>query len=469
MSALTESQNVEWKESWHDKYLQWVCGFANAQGGELYIGVNDAGEVVGVDNAKRLLEDIPNKIQTTMDVVASVDLLTEGEKEYIRITVKPSIYPVSYKGGYHYRSGSTKQQLTGLALTQFLMGKAGLHWEDEPIDGVSVDDLDKESFDIFRREALRRDRMSAEDLAVTNEQLLESLDLLAEDGRLTRAAILLFHRHPERWVRENEIRIGRFHGDTDLRFQDEIGGSLMLQADRVIDVIFEKYLYAEVSYDVDVRVETYPYAREALREAVYNALMHSDRMQRNATQIWVGDDILYISDNRPLTSEWTVEQLQGHHKSVPTNPHIANAFYRAGYVERWGRGIRKMAEECRKHGNKPPEIMLGRGDFTLKFEPLFAMTLNAPVYVGGNGEGNVAKDPTINPTINPTITEQRVLAAIREDPSVVQRVLAERLGMSRSSVADHTANLQEKGLLRREGSRKSGHWIVLWSGEEDDE
>ena len=174
MSALAESQNVEWKESWHDKYLQWVCGFANAQGGELYIGVNDAGEVVGVDNAKRLLEDIPNKMQTTMDVVASVDLLTDGDKEYIRITVKPSIHPVSYRGSYHYRSGSTKQQLTGLALTQFLMEKAGLHWEDEPIDGVGVDDLDKESFDIFRREALRRDRMSAEDLDVTNEQLLES-------------------------------------------------------------------------------------------------------------------------------------------------------------------------------------------------------------------------------------------------------------------------------------------------------
>ena len=57
-----EKQNIEYKESWRDEYLKWICGFANAQGGTLYIGMNDKGEVVGVDNAKRLLEDIPNKV-----------------------------------------------------------------------------------------------------------------------------------------------------------------------------------------------------------------------------------------------------------------------------------------------------------------------------------------------------------------------------------------------------------------------
>ena len=58
---MSESQNIEWKESWRDEYLKWICGFANAQGGKIYIGMNDDGEVVGVEKSKKLLEDIPNK------------------------------------------------------------------------------------------------------------------------------------------------------------------------------------------------------------------------------------------------------------------------------------------------------------------------------------------------------------------------------------------------------------------------
>ena len=57
---MAESQNIEYKESWRDEYLKWVCGFANAQGGKIYIGCDDNGEVVGVKDAKRLMEEIPN-------------------------------------------------------------------------------------------------------------------------------------------------------------------------------------------------------------------------------------------------------------------------------------------------------------------------------------------------------------------------------------------------------------------------
>ena len=70
-----ETQNIEFKQSWHDEYLKWICGFANAQGGKLVIGVDDAGNAVGVANAKRLLEDIPNKIVSLLGIVANVNLV----------------------------------------------------------------------------------------------------------------------------------------------------------------------------------------------------------------------------------------------------------------------------------------------------------------------------------------------------------------------------------------------------------
>ena len=121
----------------------------------------------------------------------------------------------------NYRSGSTKQQLRGIALTDFLTAKTGIRWEDVPIAGVNVDDLDKDSFDIFRREAFRSKRMTKADLKMSNEELLDSLGLVTENG-LKRAAILLFHRNPEKWVIGCYTKIGKFGVGSDLQYQDEV-------------------------------------------------------------------------------------------------------------------------------------------------------------------------------------------------------------------------------------------------------
>ena len=59
---MAETQNIEYKELWRDEYLKWICGFANAQGGTIYIGIDDNGNVIGLNDSKKLMEDIPNKI-----------------------------------------------------------------------------------------------------------------------------------------------------------------------------------------------------------------------------------------------------------------------------------------------------------------------------------------------------------------------------------------------------------------------
>lgn len=70
---MPESQNIEYKTIWKDEYLKWICGFANAQGGTIFIGKDDNGNVVGVNSAKKLLEDLPNKITTVLGIVAEVE------------------------------------------------------------------------------------------------------------------------------------------------------------------------------------------------------------------------------------------------------------------------------------------------------------------------------------------------------------------------------------------------------------
>lgn len=97
-----ETQQTEYKALWKDEYLKWVCGFANAQGGVLFVGVDNEGQVVGVENAKKLLEDIPNKISATMGLIIDVNLKKENEKEYLTIQVPVSSVPVAYHGKYYY-------------------------------------------------------------------------------------------------------------------------------------------------------------------------------------------------------------------------------------------------------------------------------------------------------------------------------------------------------------------------------
>ena len=158
---MSENQNMEYKESWHDEYLRWICGFANAQGGRLYIGIDDNGHVCGVANSRKLLEDIPNKVRNTLGIVVDVNLLRKDGRDYIEIIVEPQPYPISYYGEYHYHSGSTKQQLTGQQLNQFLLKKTGVTWDSVPM-AVTPAELRFDSFDIFRERAVKSSRMSPE-------------------------------------------------------------------------------------------------------------------------------------------------------------------------------------------------------------------------------------------------------------------------------------------------------------------
>lgn len=341
--------------------------FANAQGGRIYIGVSDDGKVVGVSDSKKLVEDIPNKIRNILGIIADVNLLHKDGADYIEIIVEPCTYPVDYRGEYHYRSGSTKQQLHGAALTEFLLSKTGQHWDAVPVDNISVDDLGNDSFDIFRREAIRNGRISKSDLKMSNAELLDHLDLLI-NGKLKRAAVMLFYKKPGRIISGCYVKIGKFGKGSDLQYQDTVEGSLFSIADRVIDLIYAKYLKAIISYDHDVRIETYPFPREAVREAVYNALGHNKYADSVPIQIRIEDEAMFISNNCVLPRDWTVDTLMQPHKSVPFNPSIANAFYRAGYIEAWGRGIQKIFDECKEHGIPDPDYKLLGDDLTVSFK-----------------------------------------------------------------------------------------------------
>lgn len=124
-----ENQNLEFKLIWKDEYLKEICGLANQAGGTLYIGVDDEGNVVGVKNAKKLVEELPNKIISTLGIVADVSLQDYNGINYVKVVVEKHTRLVYYKGKIYKRSGSTNHEITGLELERIMFNCYGKKWE----------------------------------------------------------------------------------------------------------------------------------------------------------------------------------------------------------------------------------------------------------------------------------------------------------------------------------------------------
>ncbi len=444
---MKEHQHVEWKEAWRDEHMRWICGFANAEGGLLVIGRNDRGQAVGVNDARKLLQDIPNKVRDIMGIMVDVNLVEADGKETLEILVEPYPYPVSYKGEYHYRSGGTKQELKGAALDRFLLRKQGRHWDSVPVPYVALADLDSRSLANFRRRAGRSERLSAETLQEVDADLIDKLHLM-DGSYLKRAAVLLFHPDPERFVTGAYVKIGYFRSNADLLFQDEIHGSLFSQVDESMDRLLNKYLKALISYEGIQRVETYPVPEEALREAVLNAVMHKDYASAVPIQISVYEDKILFWNNGELSPGWTVETLLRKHASQPFNPDVANAFFRAGMIEAWGRGIEHMIDACRAAGVPEPLLRYDAGGLWVEF-PIAA----------DYRIGRIGVETTQKTTLN---TAQKIKAILQENPTASRREIAEKLhDITEDGVKYHLARLKSAGQIRRIGPARGGHWEVV--------
>jgi ATP-dependent DNA helicase RecG len=132
-------------------------------------------------------------------------------------------------------------------------------------------------------------------------------------------------------------------------------------------LLLTKYLKAAVSYEGIVRVERFPVPREALCEAVLNALVHRDYMIPAPVQIRVYDDRLVLWNPAVLPEGWTAATLLTPHTSHPYNPEIANAFFCAGEIEAWGRGIERIFDACRAAATPLPQLRFEAGGIWTEF------------------------------------------------------------------------------------------------------
>lgn len=362
---MAESQSIEYKSSWRDEYLKWVCGFANAKGGTFYVGIADDGSVTGLPDARRLLEDIPNKIISGLGIVAAVMLRETRLGSYLEIEVEAQAFPVSYKGQYYVRVGATNQLLSGTALDTFLLRKQGQSWDAAPVPGVKPDGLSSDAVKKFVDRAQGKGRVPDEALTEDPGMLVQHLRL-DRDGYLTNAAVLLFHPEPDRFVPGCSVKIGYFEGP-EILYQDELAGPIIELPDKAIDLLYTKYLKAKISYDGIRRVERYPFPLAAVREAVVNAIVHKNYQSGAPVQIRVYEDKLIIGNSCIFPEGWSVESLLSPHASEPHNPKIAHVFFLAGHIESWGRGVQKIITECKLDGIEPPSFRMAGSSLILEF------------------------------------------------------------------------------------------------------
>lgn len=422
---MPEQQNIEYKSTWHDDYLKWVCGFANAQGGVIFIGKDDNGNVVGIEDYKRLMDDIPNKIRNAMGITVEVNLHEENGKHFIEIVTLPYSVPISLRGRYYYRSGSTKQELTGASLNEFLLKKSGKTWDDVIEPRATFDDIDETAVAKFLVMAKEKGRLPEVD-GLSTEQLFDKLRL-TENGQLKRAALVLFGKDPGKFYPSIYVRIGRFRDELDLVFQESEEGNIINLYQAVLDQINHKFIIKNITFEGMHRIETPEYPREAMREAILNALVHRNYMGAH-TQIRVYDDKISFWNEGSLQSPLTIESLKRPHSSRPRNVLIADVCFKGGLIDTWGRGTIKIIETCKQAGLPEPEIIERDGGLlvtmfknNLTDEQLAKLGLNerqlkAVEYVKEKGKITNKEYQELNSVAKPTAT--RDLAELVEKFSI---------------------------------------------------
>jgi ATP-dependent DNA helicase RecG len=351
-----------------------------------------------------------------LGITAEVNLVQEDGKDIIEIIVLPYSVPISLRGRYYYRSGSVKQELTGAALNEFLLERIGKKWDSVPVPNVQVEDLKTDTFTFFKEKGIKSNRIDEGNRNDTPLQIIENLKLIDKNRYLNKAAVMLFHPDPENFVSGAYIKIGFFRTDSDLLFQDEIHGNLFEQVEKTMDLLLTKYTKALISYEGLTRVETYEYPKDALREALLNAVAHKDYTGPYPIQISVYADKIMMWNYGRLPENWTVEELLNKHSSRPRNPDIATTFFRSGYVESWGRGVDKMKKLCLEANIPAPQFSCQGNDFWTIFrkdiynkEDLSGRGLNerqikAVLYVREKGRISNKEYQEINKISNRTAT-----------------------------------------------------------------
>jgi ATP-dependent DNA helicase RecG len=377
--ASGESATLEFKTSTaeKDRACRTLCAFANGQGGRVLFGVTPAGKAVGQTVNDRTLEELAQEFQNfEPPLFPTVERVpVEGGREVLVASVTRSGRVTNYSGVPYERVLNTTRVMPRDVQQRLLLEElhAMQRWENQPADGWSVTRLDVREMVQTLEEAIRRGR--SEDPGTREPlEILRGMNLLTEGDCLSRAAVALFCKEdePRPDFPQLLLKVARFKGTTRDEFLDnrQFSGNafaLMRKAERFL--IESLPIAGRIVPDKMAREDTPLFPVEALREALANAFVHRDYATGSGSvSVAMYDNWLEIISIGDLHFGLTPEKLLREHESRPWNPLIAQAFYRRGIIETWGRGTLKIARLMREAGLEPPVTTVRTGAVLVTFD-----------------------------------------------------------------------------------------------------
>ncbi|MBE0637938.1 MAG: winged helix-turn-helix transcriptional regulator [Bacteroidales bacterium] len=220
--------------------------------------------------------------------------------------------------------------------------------------------------------------------------------------------------------------------------------------DKVIETLRAKYLISPIRYEGLQRIEELEYPEEALREAILNAIIHKDYTGVHI-QLSVYDEKIVLWNPGRLPDEIPIDKLFQKHPSIPRNRYIADIFFKAGYIEAWGRGIDKIKQGFLNAGKPNPLFEeLGNGLMVTLYKSTPASATNMVVE-------KVVEKVVENLSEN----QKQIIELVRRDMYITAFVIAKEIGISHRKVQENMAKLKEMGILKRIGPAKGGHWQII--------
>ena len=427
-----EGKSLEFKRdlSSPDGALKTIVAFANTAGGTLLIGVEDRSRNVrGVsdplDEEERLANLISDRISPRL--VPEIEILPWRQTQVLALQVYPSpsrphhLIREGASTGVYVRVGSTNRRADAELIEELRRFSRGEGFDEQPFPGLSSEAIDfraaSESFAPFRS-LLRRD--------------LENLRLVGvHQGKTvpTVGGMILFGHDRERHFPDAWIQAGRFAGSDKSRILDRIEiHSFPVQAVEEAITFVQKHSWHGATIGAVRRTDRWSLPPEAVREALINAVVHTDYSQRGAPiRLSIFDDRLEIENPGLLPFGLTVEDLP-HGVSKLRNRVIGRVFQALGLIEQWGSGIQRMTAVCRDAGLPPPIFE--------EIATRFRVTI-----------------PTV--PVGPTVvdaTEQAILASLMEGQGLATREIAAIIGLSARATRTRLARLIDRGLVREIGT-----------------
>ncbi len=437
-----ETDRVELKEKISDSLPKEIESFLNTEGGEIYIGVDDEGNVVGVENidsALRSISDIlsdqiePNAIDCVRPEVSFVD-----SKTIIKIIIKKgysSLYCIKKYGfsssGCHYRVGTTCKSMTLEMIKKKF--EAGLSNFDMLVRKESY--YSDMKFTKFKMLLLENGYHLEENSFERN------FKLRTNDGSYNYLAELL--------ADENSIPFifAKFKGKTKATFSErsDYGNQCIILAYERMKERLKLENICKTITNPRPRRDIYLYDMDAVNEALVNAIIHND-YRITDPQVAFFDDRLEIISHGGLPNGLTKNEFFNG-VSKPRNEQLMEIFARLGIVEHTGHGIPVIVE---KYGKEAFEISDSYIRVTIPFneEVLLNHGAISGAISGVNRDELEAK-------------EKIILPEIEANPNLTTRQLSETLNIPFRSVQRYISNLREKGFIDRVGANKNGYWKVL--------